>query len=712
MRRFQALGIECFELGTPAENLILRKYILSKVTLYIDGHEVEAKSGASILEAALAAGIYVPHLCHHPNLPSINACGLCIVEIEGTLSPIASCVTPAVEGMKVTTKNEKIDRLRKFALELLLSGHPQDCGTCNKYLNCELQSLKQYLTIEDLKVRTRPKPFPIDRDNPLFVHDFSRCVLCGRCVRACHELRGAKVLFYKKRGKECYIGTAAGLPLAESGCLFCGACAEVCPTGAIMDKEELVRGKNRKNALVPCKFTCPAEIDVPRYVRFIREKDYAAAMAVIREKVPFPAILGFVCNHPCESACRRGFVNQAVSIRNLKRFAALHDDPELWDKNREKKPSTGKKVAIVGSGPAGLTAAYFLSNQGHDVTVFESLPSAGGMMRYGIPGYRLPSNVLDREIDAIKKMGVEIVVNAQIESLDKLFEKGFDVVLVAMGAHGGRKPLIEGVDSEGVWTGVEFMGSINSGKPVSLGGRIIVAGGGNVALDCARMARRLGAEQVYVTCIENRAEMRADVEEIEFGEKEGVRYLNSKYLNRILSENGRVVGVEFLDVDSFAFDEDKNLQLETVEGSQQSLEADAIIFAIGQRPEMPPDFGLGMRPDSFIETDAYSLQTSREGVFGAGDAVTGKGSLIDAIASGRQAARAVDSYLEGSGIIDEPLAPAPEPCALIGSREGFASMNRCSRQDMDAAAAAEESLRCLQCDLRLKIATVKTWSHY
>jgi formate dehydrogenase (NADP+) beta subunit len=685
---------------------------LAIVTINIDGHDVKAKTGTSILDAALSAGIYIPHLCHHPDLPPINGCGLCIVEIEGNRNPIASCSTSAAAGMAITTKTEKLDRLRKLALELLLSGHPQDCGTCNKYLNCELQSLKQYLTIEDLKVKIRPKPFPIVRDNPLFVHDFSRCVLCGRCVRACHELRGAGVLFYKKRGRESYIGTASGLPLAESGCRFCGACAEVCPTGAIMDKEELVRGKNRKSALLPCKYACPAEIDVPLYIRHIQQKDYAAAVAVIREKVPFPAVLGYVCNHPCETACRRSLVNQAISIRDLKRYAAGHDEQEIWDKNRNKKPSTQKRVAIVGSGPAGLTAAYYLSIQGHAATVFESLPSTGGMMRYGIPEYRLPRNVLDREIHCIEKMGVEISINTRIDSLDRLFENGFDAVLLALGTHDGQKLRIEGADGEGVLTGIEFMKDANRGKAVSIGQRVVVFGGGNVALDCARMAKRLGAEHVHVACIEDRTEMSSDPEEIELAEAEGILLHPSKSLNRILSNNGKVTATEFLDVDSFSFDEDKNLQLETVENSQQYIEADTVIFAIGQMPETPQGFSLDMRINRFIETDPFSFQTSREGVFAAGDAVSGKGSLIDAIASGRMAAMAIDNFLGGSGIIDEKLAPAAEPGAFLGSGEGFASLSRCCVHDMDDALAAEESLRCLQCDLRLKIATVKIWSNY
>jgi NADPH-dependent glutamate synthase beta subunit-like oxidoreductase/formate hydrogenlyase subunit 6/NADH:ubiquinone oxidoreductase subunit I/ferredoxin len=685
---------------------------LATIAFKIDGREVEAHEGTSILDAALAAGIYIPHLCHHPDLPPIGACGLCVVQIEGEEHLIPSCFAPVAAAMRVTTKTEKIDRVRALALELILSGHPPDCGTCNKYLNCELQALKQYLTIEELKVRRRTKPFPIIRDNPLFVQDFSRCVLCGRCVRACHELRGAGVLVYKKRGKESYIGTALGLPLAESGCKFCGACAEVCPTGAIMDKEELVRGKSRKNALVPCTYACPAEIDVPRYIRYIRQKDYAAATAVIREKVPLPAVLGYVCNHPCEAACRRNLVNQAISIRNLKRYAAGHDTQGLWEKNRKKKPSTQKKVAIIGSGPAGLTAAYYLSNQGHSVTVFESLPSAGGMMRYGIPEYRLPRNVLDQEIAHIEKMGVAITLHTRIESLDGLFENGFDAIVLALGTHKGQKLPIDGADSDGVWTGVEFLRDVNRGKVVFVGRRVVVIGGGNVAVDCARMVKRLGAEQVHVACVEDRAGMRADSEEIEQGEAEGIRMHPSKSIRRILCDNGKVAGAEFLDVDSFAFDEDGNLQLETVENSQLHIPADTVIFAIGQKPELPQGFRLEWSPKNFIETDPHSFQTSREGVFAAGDAVSGKGSLIDAIASGRRAAVAVDSFLDGSGVVNEKLAPTMEPSPNIGSGEGFASMDRCGLGAMDEASAIGESLRCLQCDLRLKIATVKIWSNY
>ncbi len=698
------------------------------IKLTIDDREVQASKGKSILEAALAEGIYIPHLCHHPDLPPIGSCRLCVVEIEEAENPAPSCTTLVADGIKVTTKTEQLDHMRRLALELILSGHPQDCSTCNKYLNCELQSLKQYLTVEDLRVRKRTRPFPITQENPLFVHDFSRCVLCGRCVRACHELRGVQVLFYKKKERESYIGTASDLDLSDSDCRFCGACAEVCPTGAIMDKEELVRGKNRKSALVPCKYACPAEIDVPRYIRFIQQKEYSEAISVIREKVPFPQVLGYVCNRPCEASCRRSYLNEAISIRDLKRYAAEHDEKRIWEKARSKKPSTGKKVAIVGSGPSGLTAAYYLCNQGHSVTVFESLPEAGGMMLYGIPEYRLPREVLNSEIASIKEMGVHIKTNAPVNSIDELFENGFEAILVAVGKHRSHELSVPGADSEGVFLCAEFLRSANAGKAVNIGRNVVVLGGGNAAFDCARVALRLGAERVHLACIESKAEMPATPDEIEQGEAEGILIHPSKTAARILGENGKVVGVQFLDVESFCFDENRNVALEVVEDSYQTMEADAVIVAIGQEPEIPEGFDLDLSSAGFVELDPYTFQTSKEGVFASGDAVEGAGSLIEAIASGRKSASAIDSYLGGSGMIDEVLAPVSEPEKNIGSIHDFAAMQRIEEssapveqrirnfcnvvQDMSDDAASRESLRCLQCDLRLKIKTVKSWGSY
>ncbi|MGD0657096.1 MAG: FAD-dependent oxidoreductase [Syntrophorhabdales bacterium] len=701
---------------------------MGSVRLTIDDREIETQQGTSLLEASLNGGIYIPHLCHHADLSPIGACRLCVVEVDGTEGLLTACTTLVAEGMRVRTKGPQIDHTRRLAMELMLAGHPADCGTCIKYLNCELQSLKQYLVADTLSVKRRSKLFPVNTESPLFMQDPNKCVLCGRCVRACHELRGVGVLFYKKKGRETYIGTNEDLTLAESGCRFCGACAEVCPTGAIMDKEEFAKGKSRRAALVPCRYSCPAEIDVPRYLRFIRARDYGAATAVIREKVPFPLVLGYVCDHPCEAACRRGEVNRPISIRNLKRYAAARDEQRVWAAQSKRKSPTGKKVAVIGSGPAGLSAAYYLAGQGHGVVVFESLPLAGGMMRYGIPEYRLPRDVLDREIGEIEAAGVEIRTAFPVESIDRLFEEGFDAVLVAVGAHIGRRLPVPGAEREDVLVSLDFLREVNMGRDVRIGRTVIVLGGGNVAFDCARVARRLGAEKVLLACLEARCDMPAACDEVEEGEEEGITIHPSRSFTRILSENGKVTGVEFLEVESFSFDEENNLDVEVVQGSHHVLEGDMVIFAVGQRPAIPEGWCLDTASGGLIDVDSYTFTTSREGVFAAGDAVSGTASVIKAIASGRKGAIAVDKFLEGRGKIDEKLAPNFEPERRLGRGLGFAALDRCAEvcllpeerlkgfctvsADMDDETAAYESGRCLQCDLRLSITPVKFWGNY
>ncbi len=728
--------------------------------LTIDGQEVEARPGATVLQAALDAGIYVPHLCHHPDLPPAGVCRLCVVEIEGAggaagvegvagpegpaaaavgategaaagAAPggiVASCATPVVSGMVVRTQSEEISRLRRLAMELLLIGHPPECGTCQKYLNCELQSLKQYLGVEELRFKRRPKLLPVNNDNPLFVYDPNKCVLCGRCVRACWELREVGVLHYKRRGDESYTYTEAEEPLAASGCRFCGACAEVCPTGAIQDKEELLADKNRKAALVPCRSSCPAEIDVPSYVRFIRDGDYASAVAVIREKVPFPHVLGYVCDHPCETECRRGEVNEPVAIRELKRFAAECEAQGTRPEMPSAGPSTGKRVALVGSGPAGLTAACYLRLQGHEVTVFESLPEAGGMLRYGIPEYRLPRRVLEAEIRLIEEAGVTIETARRVESVDELLDGGFDAVVLAVGAHKGQKLRLPGARAEGVLIGTDFLRDVALGVDVAIGRKVVVLGGGNVAFDCARVARRLGAEELHVACLECRAEMPAAADEIAEGEDEGLAIRPSHTCTRIVADEGAVTGVEFLDVETFSFDEDGLPQIDVVEDSEHLIEADTVIFAIGQKPEVPEGFGVDCSERGLIELDPFTLATNRDSVFAAGDAVSGTASVIKAIASGRRAAAAVDKFLGGRGRIDRKLAPQAEVDPVLGPGYGFAALTRkagscvlpeerltgfCEiAQTMEEEAAHQEAERCLQCDLRLKIETVKFWGSY
>ncbi len=697
---------------------------METIKLNIDGRDIQAQSDKSILEASLEAGIYIPYLCYHPDLGTTGDCGLCVVEVEGNRELVISCNTKAAGGMAVRTKSKRIAEARRQAMEKILVGHPSDCGTCIKYLNCELQSLKQYISEGEYKPKGPARLFAVDNSNPLFTIDPNKCVMCTRCIRACKDLRGVGILVEKTKGEERYIGTENGLSLAEAGCRFCGACAEVCPSGAIMDKEELTKGKNRKVALLPCRYTCPAEIDVPRYLRFIGEKNYRAAVAVIREKVPFPAVLGYVCDRPCEEVCRRGEINESISIRELKRYAAEHDGKGL---KPGRKPATGKKVAVIGAGPAGLTAAYYLALQGHEVTIYEALPFAGGMMRVGVPEYRLPRRVLEEEIKYIKNAGVEIKTGVRIESIDKLFAEGYHGVVTAVGTHKGQKLKIPGADNDSVLIGVDFLKDINLGKKVNIGKNVLVLGGGKVAFDCARVARRLGAE-VKIACLESRETMPATSEEIQLGEEEGIKIYPARSFIRILTENGKISGVECLEVTSLTFDEEKNPQIETKENSQYVIEADTVIFAIGQRPEIPEGFGLNTVAGNLIEVDVFNNITSREGVFAAGDAVSGTSSVIKAIASGRKAAIALDKYLGGSGDIDEQLAPLTEPEKNIGRCEGFTTLERCKDAyipaeerlksfgrvvaDLDENIVEYEAKRCLQCDLRLKITPVKFWSSY
>ena len=279
----------------------------------------------------------------------------------------------------------------------------------------------------------------------------------------------------------------------------------------------------REPTKAPCKEACPAGVDVPRYLRFIAAGKYAAALAVIRESIPLPAVCGYVCPAPCEIKCQlAGVADAPEAIRTLKRFAADHASPERPGDRR--MPLTGKRVAIVGSGPAGLTAAYYLARAGHRPTVFEALPESGGMMRLGIPAYRLPRNVLDADIEAIKKTGVEVKTGIRIESPDSLLAEGYDAVFIAVGAHRGARMGIEGEGSPGVVDALSFLREVNLGKSPDVAKRVAVVGGGNSAVDAARTALRLGAKEVTIVYRRTRTEMRAYPGEIEEAIREGVHF--------------------------------------------------------------------------------------------------------------------------------------------------------------------------------------------
>lgn len=650
------------------------------IKLIIDGQNVEVQAGATVLEAAQSAGIYIPTLCYHPDLHPSGGCRLCTVEIDGMRGLPTSCTTPAAEGMNVVTKTETLQELRRAIMELVLTEHPNDCLTCNrrercgpydvclrhvsvtqrcvtcpKNGKCELQQIVDYIGIEDMVLPYRSKERQVDyQREPLVRRDYNLCILCGRCVQMCEEVRGIGAITFANRGFDTIVSTAFDRPLQDSGCRFCGACVEVCPTGALMDAgAEYQPDLDGESLAVPCKNACPADINVPLYVYLIGEGRYQEALAIIREKVPFPGALGRVCIHPCEEACRRSALNEPISIRFMKRFVADRDAGE-WKKYSRHLPETGKKVAVVGSGPAGLTAGYYLSKAGHGVTVYEQFSRAGGMMRVGIPDYRLPPEVLDAEIDEIVKAGVDIKLNTRVESLDKLFEDGYDAVFLGLGAHRGMTLGVEGDDLPGVFDGASFLRDANLGVKVDVGDRVAVIGGGNVAIDSARVALRLGAKDVRIVYRRTRAEMPASAEEVEAAIEEGIKieFLTSHL--KVTQKEGRVV-LSCNRNELGEPDASGRRRPVPVKGSEFDVEYSSIIGAIGQRPEIPAGFGVETGRGNTIKAHAATLITTRPGVWAGGDAVTGPDSVIRAIAAGRVAAASIDAYLGGSGNIEEEL---------------------------------------------------------
>ena len=462
----------------------------------------------------------------------------------------------------------------------------------------------------------------------------------------------------------------------------------------------------------PCQNTCPAGIDVPRYIRALADGKYGEATAVIREKVPFPATLGYVCVHYCESKCRRGQLDEAIAIKELKRFAAENDDG-TWKKNLKKAEPTGKKAAIIGSGPAGLTAAYYLARRGHEVTVFESLPVAGGMMRVGIPNYRLPAEVLDKDIKEIEDIGVTIKTNSPVESIDDLKKQGYDAVFVSVGAHKGTRMGIEGEDLPGVVDGVDILRDINLGNKVEVGKKVMVIGGGNVAMDAARTAVRLSAD-VTVVYRRTRNEMPASDEEIDEALEEGVKI---EYLTNPtgIEKTGNGLKITLVRMQLGKVDESGRRRPEPIEGSEYTREFDNVIKALGQESVIPEKFGVETARGGRIVADKYTLATSVEGVYAGGDVTRGPASVIEAIADGRQAAVSMDLYLGGTGLIDEELVPPEAELPPLDPDEIESDKYRPELKllpveeriksyakvllGFDAKCVKDETKRCLQCDL-------------
>jgi NADPH-dependent glutamate synthase beta subunit-like oxidoreductase len=502
--------------------------------------------------------------------------------------------------------------------------------------------------------------------------------------------------------------------MRNSGCKFCGGCVEVCPSGALIDKRKL--SDAGFETAPPCKSSCPAGIDIPRYVRLIAEERFQDAIEVVRETVPFPETLGTVCEHPCEQACFRADLNEPISICFLKRFVAEQDD-HSWLKRMKILPDTGKKVAVVGSGPAGLTVAWNLRRLGHQVTVFECESQAGGMLRMGIPRYRLPASVLDREISEIQQIGVDLRLNTRIENLDALKSEGYDAIFVSTGAPRGLSLGIPGEDHPRVLEGIGWLRGVAFDRSEHLHGHVGIVGGGNVAIDVARTALRMGAEKVTVFYRRTGDEMPAAEEEVSQALVEGVEF-SFLVAPKQAKADGESVALELVKMELGEADASGRRRPVPVEGSEHDVKLDYLFAAIGQRPSVPKEYNLDLTKKNTIAVEKPSF-CAAEGIFAGGDVVSGPASAISAISQGRRAAAHIDSYLGGAGIIDQVYVNKEKESERIGREGGFVDkvrahiehlpkekrLNNFDQVDFvfSKEQAVEEAKRCLRCQLRYEI---------
>lgn len=564
------------------------------ITLTVDGKSVRIEKGSTLLEAARKAGADIPTLCHDERVKPYGACGMCVVECKGSTKLMRSCAIEAADGMDIITESDRINRARRFSLEMLLSDHTGDCKA-------------------------------------------------------------------------------------------------------------------------PCSLACPAGTDCQGYVGLIANGENAQALSVIKGRIPLPASIGRVCPHPCEKKCRRGLVEEPISIAALKAYAA---DRDLESGNifmPEVTESTGKKVAIIGGGPGGISAAYYLAIKGHGVTVFDMMPKMGGTLRYGIPQYRLPKEVLDKELALVEKLGVEFRNNIKIGrdiSLDTLNQE-YDAVIAAPGAWSSTKMRVDGEDAEGVFGGIDFLHSVILGSPVDIGKRVAVCGGGNTAMDACRTAVRLGVEKVYIIYRRTRDEMPADALEIDEAQEEGVDFRFLTNPDKILTQDGKVCGIKLQIMELGEPDASGRRKPVPIEGKFETLEVDSVIMAIGQRPELSGFEELDRTSRGTISADESTFRTNISGVFAIGDA-TNKGAdiAIAAIGEAQKSASVVDSYLRGNiigykkpilverEIIKSDLADrehiAREKMRVLPAKERKHSFDEVALGLTDEQARREAS-RCLEC---------------
>lgn len=572
-----------------------------------------------------------------------------------------------------------------------------------------------------------------------FTQDES-CGKCSPCRLGTRQMLEILTRITQGRGRDADVEGLLMIARVVKECSLCGL-GQTCPNPVLStinhfrhEYEAHIKDKRCPAAVCdalmisPCQHTCPVGIDIPRYVAHIADGEYMEAIETIRERNPFPAICGRICHHPCESRCRRGELDEPVGIRELKRFAAdWYFDHISELPAPEPFPRTkSQKVAVVGGGPAGLSCAYFLARMGYPVTVHEALPVAGGMLSVAIPDFRLPREVIQREVDYIVQKGVELRCNSPITTnftVDDLRKDGYSAVFIAAGAQRSQRigipGEVEGVD--GIYYGLRFLRDIKIGRGLKMGRRVAVVGGGNVALDSARAALRLGAEEVSIYYRRSRNEM--PVTELEYDEAlaEGIEVNFLVSPTRIVTDRWKAVGLQCIRMQLAKTDGTGRRRPVPVEGSEFLVEADSVIAAVGQAPDLsflPGDTALERTRWETLMVNDNTLSTNVNGVFAGGDFVTGPGMVIEAIAAGRRAAVAIDKYLQKDtsrvDLYDLRTSRTAEEPGLEGQedwetrpREKIAKLPLDERKHsfreielgLSEESARLEARRCLRCDL-------------